>query len=128
LPDCATGNGDGALASEDPPLPAGKQKARDRLTPATKEGSTSMNTHRIGESGEAVGIIRDQTSALRQMTAQQLLQLGARQVVYLKAGMHDGERLFVLYGADGSPLAIADAVETAAELAAGHGLAFVSVH
>ena len=87
-----------------------------------------MNMHPIGESGEAVGIIRDQASALRQMTAEQLLQLGARQVVYLKAGMHDGERLFVLYGADGSPLAIADAVETAAEMAARQGLAFVSVH
>lgn len=87
-----------------------------------------MNMHPIGESGEAVGNIRDQASSLRQMTAQQLLQLGARHVVYLKAGMHDGERLFVLYGADGSPLAIADAVETAAEMAAEHGLALVTVH
>ena len=87
-----------------------------------------MNMHPIGAPGEAVGIIRDLASALRQMTAQQLLQLGARQVVYLTAGMHDGERLIVLYGADGSPLAIADAVETAAEMAARHGLAFVSVH
>ena len=40
----------------------------------------------------------------------------------------DGARLFVLYRADGSPLAIADAVETAAEMAARHGLVFVSVH
>jgi hypothetical protein len=87
-----------------------------------------MNMHPMGEPGEAVGVIRDQASTLRQMTAQQLLQLGTRQVVYLKVGMHDGERLFVLYGADGSPLAIADAAETAAEMAAEHGLAFVSVH
>ena len=87
-----------------------------------------MNMHPIGEPSEKIGVIRDQRSALRQMTAQQLLQLGTRQVVYLKAGMHDGERLFVLYGADGSPLAIADAVEIAVEMAAEHGLAFVAVH
>jgi hypothetical protein len=87
-----------------------------------------MNMHPIGEPSEKIGVIRDQRSALRQMTAQQLLQLGTRLVVYLKAGMHDGERLFVLYGADGSPLAIADAVETAVELADERGLAFVTVH
>jgi hypothetical protein len=87
-----------------------------------------MNMHPISEPSEKIGVIRDQRSALRQMTAQQLLQLGTRQVVYLKAGMHDGEMLFVLYGADGSPLAIADVVETAVEMAAEHGLAFVTVH
>jgi hypothetical protein len=43
-------------------------------------------------------------TALRQMTVEQLLQLGTRQVVYLKAGMHDGEMAFVLYGADGTSL------------------------
>jgi hypothetical protein len=87
-----------------------------------------MNMHPIGEPSEKIGVNRDQRSALRQMTAQQLLQLGTRQVVYLKAGMHDGERLFVLYGADGSPLAVAAVVETAVEMAAEHGLAFVTVH
>ena len=44
-------------------------------------------------------------AALRQMTADQLLDLGTRQVVYLRAGTYDGERLFVLYAADGEPLA-----------------------
>jgi hypothetical protein len=87
-----------------------------------------MNLHPIGQPSENLGVIRDQRSALRQMTAQQLLQLGTRQVVYLRVGVHDGETLFLLYGADGSPLAIADAVETAAEMAAEHGLAFVTVH
>jgi hypothetical protein len=80
-----------------------------------------MNLHPIGQPNEMIG-------AVRQMTAQQLLQLGTRQVVYLRVGIHDGERLFLLYGADGSPLAIADAVETAAEIAARHGLAFATVH
>jgi hypothetical protein len=68
------------------------------------------------------------TAALRQMTVDQLLDLGTRQVVYLKTCIRDGERLFVLYGADGEPLAMVGAVETAVEMAAEHGLAFVSVH
>jgi hypothetical protein len=69
-----------------------------------------------------------QTAALRQMTVDQLLHLGTCQVVYLRAGTFDGERLFVLYGADGAPLVTVDDVETVVEIAAEHGLAFVSVH
>ena len=34
----------------------------------------------------------------------------------------------MLFGADGAPLVIAGDVETAAEIAAKHGLAFVTVH
>ena len=43
-------------------------------------------------------------AALRQMTADQLLDFGTRQLAYLRTGMCDGERLFVLYRADGMPL------------------------
>jgi hypothetical protein len=57
-----------------------------------------------------------------------LLDLGTCQVVYLRAGTCDGERLFVLYGADGVPLVTVDDIETVVEIAAEHGLAFVSVH
>ena len=32
------------------------------------------------------------------------------------------------YGADGTPIVMVDAVETAVEIAAGHGLGFVTVH
>ena len=67
-------------------------------------------------------------TALRQMTADQLLDLGTRQVVYLRTGTYDGERLFVLYGADGVPLAMVDGVETAVEVATEHDLEFVAVH
>jgi len=67
-------------------------------------------------------------AALRQMTADQLLDLGTRQVVYLRAGTYDGERLFVLYAADGEPLAMVEDVETAVEVAAEHDLEFVAVH
>jgi hypothetical protein len=71
----------------------------------------------------------DQTTvALRHITAEQLLHLGTRQVVYLKVGLHDGELAFMLYSADGTPLVMVDTVETAVETAAEHGLSFVAVH
>ena len=39
-------------------------------------------------------------TALRHITDEQLRHLGARQVVYLKAGTCDGEQAFVVFGAD----------------------------
>jgi hypothetical protein len=62
------------------------------------------------------------------MTADQLLDLGTHQVVYLRAGTYKGERLVVLYGANGVPLVTVDEVDTAVEIAAAHGLEFVAVH
>jgi hypothetical protein len=91
---------------------------------AEREGHTAMNTSPTSRTG----VVRDQRSALHHLTDQQFLNLGTHQVVYLRSGIHDGKPLFVLYGADGRPLALVDAVETAAEMAAGHGLAFVSIH
>ena len=83
-----------------------------------------MNTSPISQTG----VIGDRRSALRHITSEQLLQLGTDQVVYVRSGVHEGERLFVIYGADGQPLALADTADAAAEMAAEHGLAFVSVH
>ena len=77
----------------------------------------------------ATGKSNDQrTATLRQMTADQLLGLGTHRIAYLRAGTYDGERLFVLYGADGVPLAAVDDVDTAVELAAERGLNFIAVH
>ena len=88
-----------------------------------------MNMHPMGESGETMIDAADQkTAALRQMSVEQLLHLGTRQVAYLKSGMRNGELLFMVYGADGTPLVMVDAVETAVEMAAQHGLGFVAVH
>jgi hypothetical protein len=88
-----------------------------------------MDMHPIAEPGQMRADAGDRrTAALRQMTAEQLLQLGAHQVVYLRGGMCDGDMLFVLYGADGMPLVTADDVETAVEMAAERGLNFVPVH
>jgi hypothetical protein len=87
------------------------------------------DTHPSTESGEARHNAGDRrTPALRHMTAEELLHLGTHQVVYLKAGKYDGEMRFVLYGVDGTPLAMAEDVGTAVETAAEHGLGFVSVH
>ena len=71
---------------------------------------------------------RDSRSALRWMSSEQLLDLGMNQVVYLKSGMCDGNMLFVLFGADGTPVVVADDVDTAVETAIEHGLSFVAVH
>jgi hypothetical protein len=88
-----------------------------------------MNMHPKGEPSEIMIDAGYETIAtLRQMTAEQLLHLGTRQVVYLKAGMHDGELAFILYGADGIPLVMVDTVESAVEMVAERGLAFVAIH
>ena len=86
-----------------------------------------MNLHPIGVmmvDGEPRKV-----AALRQMTPEQLLHLGARQVVYLRVdGMCDGGSPLVLYGADGSAIARPDDVDTAVEMAAEWGLDFASIH
>jgi hypothetical protein len=85
--------------------------------------------HPISEPGEMRTSAEDpMINALRQMTTEQLLHLGEHQVVYLRAGTGDGEMRFVLFGADGTPLAQTDAVETAVEMAAERGLAFITIH
>jgi hypothetical protein len=65
---------------------------------------------------------------LRQTTAEELLHLGTRQVVYLKAGTCDGEIFFVICGADGTPIARAEDLETAMGMVAEQGLIIVAVH
>jgi hypothetical protein len=83
-----------------------------------------MSTYPIGEIAEG----DPRTTALRQMTPEQLLHLGSRQVAYLRSSICDGEVAFVLFGADGAPLVIAGDVETAVKIAADHGLAFATIH
>ena len=87
-----------------------------------------MNMHPMDESGKTTIVADQKAAAPRQMSVEQLLQLGTRQVAYLKCGMWNGEILFVVYGADGTPLVMVDAVETAVEMAAQHGLGFAAVH
>jgi len=56
------------------------------------------------------------------MPSEQLLDLGLNQVVYLKSGMCEGKVLFVLFGANGTPVIAVDNVDAAVETATGHGL------
>jgi hypothetical protein len=93
------------------------------------EGTAVMNLHPMGQPSETIIAADDQKSyALRHITLEQLLHLGTRQVVYMRTGMRDGEQAFVLYRADGTPLVVVDDVATAMEVAATHGLGFVTVH
>ncbi len=64
----------------------------------------------------------------RAMTAEQFLQLGARQVMYIKSDTRDGGTLFTLYGANGTPYVTFDAIRVGVELVAELGLSVVAVH
>jgi hypothetical protein len=86
-----------------------------------------MNAHSIDRSDQRI-TLEDRTTALRQITAEQLLHLGTLQVSYLNGVTHEGERVFVLYGADGVPLAVVDTVESATETAAELRLELITVH
>jgi hypothetical protein len=68
------------------------------------------------------------TAELRRTTAEQLLPLGARQVVYLKAGTCKDGLVFVIYGADGNPIVMVEDPETAMGMVAEQGLIIVAVH
>jgi hypothetical protein len=70
----------------------------------------------------------DYVAYAHQMTAVQLLYLGAGHVAYLKVGMFEGEQGCMIYSADGAPLEMVDAIETAIKLVAENGLSFVTVH
>lgn len=66
--------------------------------------------------------------ALREMTVEQLLHLGARQMVYLKTGMPDGELAFMIYSADGTCLEVVDTIEDAQMAAAENDVTIAAVH
>ena len=83
-----------------------------------------MNIHSTDQAGVAVY----EMTALRRMTTGQLRRLGTDQVVYVRCARRDREQVLVLYGADGTPLSAVETVDAAFEVAAGHGLAFVTVH
>ena len=87
-----------------------------------------MEIHPLNDIDRQARVARDGRSALRWMTSEQLLDLGMNQVVYLKSGMCDGKMLFVLFGADGTPVIAADTVNAAVEKAIEQGLSFIAVH
>ena len=87
-----------------------------------------MEIHPLNDIDGQARATRNSRSALRWMPSQQLLDLGMNEVVYLKSGMCDGKMVFVLFGADGTPAAVADNVNAAVQTAIEQGLSFVAVH
>ena len=65
---------------------------------------------------------------IRHITPAQLRELGLPRVAYLRAGMLDGQLVYAIHAADGTPMAIVEDVELAIELASEHGMAFVALH
>jgi hypothetical protein len=87
-----------------------------------------MEVHPLDEISARANVISDRRSALRQMTQEQLLELGMTYVAYLRAGVCDGKELFAVYRADGIPIVVTDDLDAAIETAAEQGLNFVAVH
>jgi hypothetical protein len=67
-------------------------------------------------------------NALLDMTPEQLLYYGTSRMVYLKTGMYDGERAFVIYDADGRPLEAVEDIEDVWDRIAERGLGLATVH
>jgi len=87
-----------------------------------------MDIHPLRENGRKVNVISDSRSAVRRMTSEQLLHLGMNSVAYLKVSECDGDLLVILYGADGTLIAVTEDLDAAVETAVEQGLSFVSVH
>ena len=68
------------------------------------------------------------TDDIRHMTSAEFRRLGVRSVVYLRAGLLDGELAYAIHAADGVPMAVVGDVDEAVALASEHGMAFVAVH
>jgi hypothetical protein len=94
---------------------------------ATRIGA--MHIAPADEPGKVVS--HDDNAAIadaRRMTRAQLRQLGVAQLVYLRAGVLDGETAFAIHAADGTALAVVEDIELAVELVSEQGMAFVAVH
>ena len=88
-----------------------------------------MNVSVIDRPGETVGHNVDVlVDDVRHMTTAQFRRLGVRSVVYLRAGLMNGEMAFAIHAADGIPMAVVEDVDIAVALACEHGMAFVAVH
>jgi hypothetical protein len=72
--------------------------------------------------------VRGGTTSLRQITTEQLRNLRAHPVAYARFGVYDGQKGFLLFDADGTPLGIADTTDALFEAAAERGLAVVAIH
>jgi len=87
-----------------------------------------MDTYTVDHTTNRTVSIDQDVTASRQMTAEQLLNLGKPRIAYVKARFHEDEVIFVLYAADGVPMLCAESIEMAADAAAELGVEFTSIH
>ena len=69
-------------------------------------GSKATRVGDDGDDAEATMAARGSTD-IRQLSAEQLGQLGVSQIAYVKAVMLDGAVAFAIHAADGTPMAVA---------------------
>ena len=67
-------------------------------------------------------------NTLLDMTPEQLLYYSTSRMVYLKTGIYDGERAFVIYDTEGRPIEAVDAIEDVWARIAERGLGLATVH
>lgn len=72
--------------------------------------------------------VSDGRAALRQITTEQLRELGVHQMAYVRCASCDGERAFVLFDANGTPLGSAATTDAVCEAAAERGLTVIAIH
>jgi hypothetical protein len=66
--------------------------------------------------------------SLRTLTDQEFLKLGAADRAYVRPAIYNGAQGFSLHGADGTPLAFRDTLETAFALARQNDLEPSAIH
>jgi hypothetical protein len=79
---------------------------------------------RSGESGETAAEMID----IRQLSAEQLGQLGVSQIAYVKTVMLNGAVAFAIHAADGTPMAVADDRDLAIAAVRQHEMVPTLVH
>ena len=87
-----------------------------------------MDAESISPLSDSIGIVDPNIAALRRITTEQLLELGRRQIAYLRTGLRDGALIFILYGADGAPIVMVESIERAAKAAMHLSLELIAVH
>ena len=83
-----------------------------------------MSFHASG-SASAVGDLR---TTLREITTEQLRDLGVHRMPYVRAGMYHGERTSVLFNAVGRSIGRAATKDAVCEVVDESGLAVVAIH
>jgi len=83
----------------------------------------------VGEAlGPAVDAVEDEKFDIRNLTQEQLMQLGMADLAYVKPVWMNGTTAFAIYAADGSPMAMAADCDMAIAAIVQHEMCPVLVH